>query len=1141
MGDFAVKKSGLLALVFLVVSAPALARNVVLVAHNLRSAADVLSTLSWKACPGPTYAAPCVNPSNSWVQANGIAGSTATWDWDPSTGVLTGTGRYEAATYISSNTSGSSILGDRVVDLRIDAGSFSTTATSYACVEGTFVASVGSNACGNYSLGDDVVNDSVIAYTVGGDATCVSRTLGGDDYSTGLVRGLTDRTAAGGCDNTAGALDLWTIVQDDEVDGGTLILSNGLCQTCANVSYMTFQYVGPAGGAAAPDATSTLIDTPVNIDVLGNDGGFTDPVTVVVATAPAHGSVSITGSPGPQAGILVTYTPAAGFQGVDTFEYSVSDGGESGTASVSVSVVSGAPSSPFAGDWPMFQANPAHTGYVPGALNPGQFALRWQIDAANGLGLNPVAVGDGKVFVSAPAYFGNTGLYAYDAGSGAPLWNKSYSDLFSVNPPAYGHGRVYLQTGKGTSSSQPLLRAYDATTGQVAFESVFGAQWENYQAPTILDDVVYVNGGAYGGMYAFGASNGGQRWFNSSLAQEDGWTPAVDGSYAYAYLNGVLSVVNRTSGTTAFTINGPSSYGVSVPVLGGANDVIVIASSRLIRFDTASRTVAWDKSGSFSGQPSVANGVIYAINGGALNARAQADGALLWSWTAPGDTLAGPILVTDTHVLVSGNTKTFAVNLATRAGDWDYPATGALALADHSIFIASPSTGKLTAIRVGPPGAYDDQAVAYLSTPAAIDVLKNDDGFTAPTTVSITADPQNGTAEVTGSPGDPSTLRVIYTPADGFQGVDTFEYTAGDGGVSGTATVTVDVRVPQAIADNVETRRDTTTLIDVLKNDLGFTDPVTVTITSPPQTGSAVVTNSPGTGAAVRISYTPPTGFSGNVSLQYQVSNGINTGSATVAITVLPYKAKDDTYYVLSNSSNYFAVAANDVGFQDPVTVRITNGPTQGSSFVSGSPGTRSNVRIYYSANNSSYVDTLTYEISDGSRTDTATVTFRVVPYIAQPDQATTGKGNPVIVSVTQNDLGFTYPRTVGLYANPVHGTATVSNDDDYAPTITYVPAPGFLGDDTFQYAIDDGTNVGIATVTVHVINDADNDQVDDGLDNCLGLANPDQRDADGDGYGSLCDADFNNDGRVNFADLAIFRSKFASGDPARTWTAAVR
>jgi hypothetical protein len=55
---------------------------------------------------------------------------------------------------------------------------------------------------------------------------------------------------------------------------------------------------------------------------------------------------------------------------------------------------------------------------------------------------------------------------------------------------------------------------------------------------------------------------------------------------------------------------------------------------------------------------------------------------------------------------------------------------------------------------------------------------------------------------------------------------------------------------------------------------------------------------------------------------------------------------------------------------------------------------------------------------------------------------------------------------------------------------------------------------------------------VDDGSDNCLGITNTSQRDSDGDGYGNICDADLDNNGRVNFADLAMFRSAFGTADP---------
>lgn len=61
---------------------------------------------------------------------------------------------------------------------------------------------------------------------------------------------------------------------------------------------------------------------------------------------------------------------------------------------------------------------------------------------------------------------------------------------------------------------------------------------------------------------------------------------------------------------------------------------------------------------------------------------------------------------------------------------------------------------------------------------------------------------------------------------------------------------------------------------------------------------------------------------------------------------------------------------------------------------------------------------------------------------------------------------------------------------------------------------------------------DADNDGVSDGADNCLLASNPDQNDSDGDGYGNACDPDLDNDNVVNFSDLAIMKSLFFGTDP---------
>lgn len=61
---------------------------------------------------------------------------------------------------------------------------------------------------------------------------------------------------------------------------------------------------------------------------------------------------------------------------------------------------------------------------------------------------------------------------------------------------------------------------------------------------------------------------------------------------------------------------------------------------------------------------------------------------------------------------------------------------------------------------------------------------------------------------------------------------------------------------------------------------------------------------------------------------------------------------------------------------------------------------------------------------------------------------------------------------------------------------------------------------------------DADGDGVPDAIDNCINVANPDQRDSNNDGYGNICDGDFNGDGYTNTTDLALFKMAFGTVNP---------
>jgi outer membrane protein assembly factor BamB len=362
------------------------------------------------------------------------------------------------------------------------------------------------------------------------------------------------------------------------------------------------------------------------------------------------------------------------------------------------------------GEWNTYQGNSSHTGYVPGALDPSYFGLLWQ---RTNLGnkLSPPVIGGGKVFVSNDGYFTGGALTAFDAATGATSWSiNPFGSPFSINPPAYANGKVYIQTCN--HSSDTYMHAFDANSGGLAYRAAFAAQWERYYSPTPFSNDVYINGGYYGGAYGFSGQTGAQRWF-TTLPQYDEWTPAVDSDFVYSYVgeySPALYVLNRSTGSLAYSISDPNfdwnGWSMNLaPVLGGNNDVLAIHNGRLISFDLASRSIGWELSRNFSGQPTVAGGVIYAIDSNTLTAWDQRTAALLWSWAAPdGRPVQGTMVATDSHIFVGTSTDTYAISLLSHTSDWSFNAVGSLAL-DNGVLYISGSNGWLTAIGVPEPNA----------------------------------------------------------------------------------------------------------------------------------------------------------------------------------------------------------------------------------------------------------------------------------------------------------------------------------------------------------------------------------------------------------------------------------------------------
>jgi len=303
-----------------------------------------------------------------------------------------------------------------------------------------------------------------------------------------------------------------------------------------------------------------------------------------------------------------------------------------------------------------------------------------------------------------------TSLFALRALDGATLWSKGFGSIFSVNPPSYAYGTVYVQTGNHDIDT--WLRAFDGDTGEELFKAPHDAQWERYYAPTIYDRKAYVDGGYYGGMYGFDAFSGDQLWF-TALPQYDQWTPAVSAGLAYAYVGSYtpgLYAQDRPTGAGAFFVADPqfdwNGWSMDLaPVLGEHDDVIAIHNGRLISFNTASPSIRWQVQSQFAGQPSLAHDRIYAIDGGRLRVLDEVTHEDLWSWQAPGGALTGPMIVTERYVFASTESSVYAVDLASRQSVWSYPVGGQLAIADNTLYVAA-TDGKLTALASPAPTSF---------------------------------------------------------------------------------------------------------------------------------------------------------------------------------------------------------------------------------------------------------------------------------------------------------------------------------------------------------------------------------------------------------------------------------------------------
>ena len=380
-----------------------------------------------------------------------------------------------------------------------------------------------------------------------------------------------------------------------------------------------------------------------------------------------------------------------------------------GTNLTALSAMPGVPS------WSTYQGNAAHSGYVPAAFNAAAFTRRWGIlaEARNPsegvrLATEPV-LDNGKLYLARSAWVGHSNLVAIDEATGQTAWSVDIGDQSLVNPPAAANGKIYLVATVDLRNT--FLFVFDQVSGALISKTLMESQGQTMLAPTVFGDGVYTDYGLFDGLARFGAADGRLAW-SIRLTQLSGWTPAVDASHAYVYLNGRLNVIDVANGNIAYTIDIPLDDGEGI---GSAFGAVVLGNGvayrrdgrRLIGFDLAKRSTAWVNIATPNGQPALANGVLYVAGsrGTALEARAASTGALQWSTTLPRQSVGYSsefrnVIVTDKLAFAASSDSTVAVDLATHAVVWTYPLGGMLSISNRGVLYIVTDQGQIAAINL---------------------------------------------------------------------------------------------------------------------------------------------------------------------------------------------------------------------------------------------------------------------------------------------------------------------------------------------------------------------------------------------------------------------------------------------------------
>jgi hypothetical protein len=328
---------------------------------------------------------------------------------------------------------------------------------------------------------------------------------------------------------------------------------------------------------------------------------------------------------------------------------------------------------------------------------------------------------------------------------------------------------------------------------------------------------------------------------------------------------------------------------------------------------------------------------------------------------------------------------------------------------------------------IAAPDTHSNEFVTAEDTPVAFEPLLDDldlDGDTL--FLTGLGVPLHGTASISG------TTWVVYTPTLNFNGTDAFTYTASDGGLNDTATVTVTVTPvndPPVIvagdAVSVTMSEDNAPVAFGLTLNAHDVDDGVLTwdVAQGAMHGTATVSGSLSVSGTLGFSstiatlaYAPDQDYYGPDSFGVRVSDGELADTLLVNVTVEPVndapQAQDDMAVILlgeGDSTVTMDVLSNDADLEgQPLTISAVGSPANGNVMISDD-----RYLLYTPAITGT--ESFTYTVTDGGLSDTATVHVTVV----EGDSSAGGGETVVLPGVGTNG---TMTVTIGIPADVTSG-----------------------------------------------------------------------------------------------------------------------